>query len=309
MANCIRHVVGRVKHMNSALMKKQTMEVRYLLNDFLHSIKWKQSYLYKHISHATYINNYSEDKSSLMQENGLKVSNSDNRELLSDIVTKEFVTIANINRVSNDVVDKHITYTSGEQRSPNDDSIKNNFLEKPSPERLTKVYQTLSNNLPDFFVKTMDYSIFHPEVINENHIRGTRTVGLYHFVKELALLRTVGHLKFAYVKFDILKITQHPEDSTVKVRWRIRGVSAMSVMVQFWRYKLWNLREIKERADVWYDGFSTFYVNGDGEIYKHVADKMMPDSEETPAVRVSHVDAAKLMLLLGTIPEISDFVH
>lgn len=27
----------------------------------------------------------------------------------------------------------------------------------------------------------------------------------------------MGHLKYAYVKFDILKITQHPEDNTVRV--------------------------------------------------------------------------------------------
>lgn len=31
------------------------------------------------------------------------------------------------------------------------------------------------------------------------------------------MLRTVGHLKFAYVKFEVLKITQHPDDNTV--RW------------------------------------------------------------------------------------------
>lgn len=29
----------------------------------------------------------------------------------------------------------------------------------------------------------------------------------------------------------------------------------------------------------WYDGFSTFYVGEDGLVYKHVADKMMPDQE------------------------------
>lgn len=53
--------------------------------------------------------------------------------------------------------------------------------------------------------------------------------GLYHYVKQIALLRTVGHLKFAYVKFEILKITMHPEDDTVKIRWRIRGISGLKV--------------------------------------------------------------------------------
>lgn len=53
--------------------------------------------------------------------------------------------------------------------------------------------------------------------------------GLYHYVKQVALLRIIGHLRFAYVKFNILKITTHPEDGTVKVRWRISGISGMRV--------------------------------------------------------------------------------
>lgn len=87
-------------------------------------------------------------------------------------------------------------------------------------------------------------------------------------------MRTVGHLKFAYVKFEVLKITQNPEDNTVRVRWRIRGISAMKVMLNFWKYKLWKIREIFEDTEAWYDGFSTFYMGSDGLIYKHVADKV-----------------------------------
>lgn len=40
--------------------------------------------------------------------------------------------------------------------------------------------------------------------------------GLFHYVRQIALLRTVGHIKFAYVNFEILKITAHPEDSSIK---------------------------------------------------------------------------------------------
>lgn len=45
------------------------------------------------------------------------------------------------------------------------------------------------------------------------------------------MLRTVGHVKFAYVKFEIIKITEHPEDDTIKIRWRVRGISAWRVSV------------------------------------------------------------------------------
>lgn len=98
--------------------------------------------------------------------------------------------------------------------------------------------------------------------------------GLYHYVKQVALMRTVGHLKFAYVKLEVLKITKHSDDNTVKVRWRVRGISALKVMLNFWKFKLWKLKEIFEDQEAWYDGFSTFYVGSNGLVFKHVADKV-----------------------------------
>lgn len=68
--------------------------------------------------------------------------------------------------------------------------------------------------------------------------------GIFHYIKQVALLRTVGHIKFAYVNFEIIKITMNHEDSTIRVRWRIRGISAMKVMLQFWKFKLWKIKEI-----------------------------------------------------------------
>ncbi|KAF5302492.1 hypothetical protein FQR65_LT08582 [Abscondita terminalis] len=186
-------------------------------------------------------------------------------------------------------------------------SNKDSESNKPSPEQLQKVYDVLADNLPKIFIQSLDYKIYNPNIVFENNIIGKRSVGLYGYIKQIALLRTVGHLKYAYVMFEILKITQHPEDSTVKVRWTIKGVSGLKVMFTFWKYKLWNYREILEKADIWYDGFSTFYVNGNGEIYKHVADKMMPDMDrETVPLRPSTMDTAKLALIVGIIPKVSE---
>jgi hypothetical protein len=58
------------------------------------------------------------------------------------------------------------------------------------------------------------------------------------------------------------------------VRWRVRGISALKVFLNFWKFKLWKLKELWEGQEAWYDGFSTFYVGSDGKIYKHVCDKV-----------------------------------
>lgn len=146
-------------------------------------------------------------------------------------------------------------------------------------------------------------------------------------MKTIALLRAVGHLKYAYVKLTVLRITKHPEDGTIRCRWRVVGISGLKVMFMFWRYKLWELRKAfqeQERLEnslkkyvfvkilffffflnfcikSWYDGFSTFYVGRDGLIYKHVADKMMPDDDKEPVIaKVPNAAAAALFVGLST---------
>nr|CAG4637184.1 EOG090X09QP [Ceriodaphnia reticulata]SVE73063.1 EOG090X09QP [Ceriodaphnia reticulata] len=172
----------------------------------------------------------------------------------------------------------------------------------PSLSQLQNVFDVLSSTLPKIFIQPMDYRIYSQDIVFENRIRGTRTVGLYNYVKQVALLRCVGHLKFAYVRFEILKITQHPEDGTIKVRWRISGISGLKVLLQFWRFKLWQWKEILQKQESWYDGFSTFHVNSSGLVTLHVADKMMPDDERITEKNKSPL-AAKLALLLGLLPQ------
>ncbi|KAK2582441.1 hypothetical protein KPH14_004751 [Odynerus spinipes] len=172
---------------------------------------------------------------------------------------------------------------SDKQSAPKDE-------DRPSREQLEHVFQCLSRDLPRFFIQSLDYSIYSPDIILINNIKGTTTRGIFGYVKQAALLRTLGHIKFAYITLDILKITIDPEDDSIKVRWRMRGISGMKVIFTFWKYKLWKMKETLANADVWYDGFSTYYVDANGKVYKHVVDKMMPDQdhlyekEKTPVV-------------------------
>ncbi|XP_054740970.1 uncharacterized protein C6orf136 homolog [Anastrepha obliqua] len=150
-------------------------------------------------------------------------------------------------------------------------------INQPRLEDLDRVFRVLQDTLPKLFVEPLDYSIYSPNLVFENNITGKQTIGLYHFVKQIALLRTVGHLKYAYVKFEVLKITKHPEDFTVRIRWRVRGISGLKVMFSFWKYKLWAMKEVFEEQEAWYDGFSVCYLGSDGLIHKHVVDRVMPD--------------------------------
>ncbi|XP_076549364.1 uncharacterized protein LOC117610720 isoform X1 [Osmia lignaria lignaria] len=151
---------------------------------------------------------------------------------------------------------------------------------KSPKEHLSNVFKHLQRDLPLLFVKTMDFNIYTSDLIFINNIRGTTTTGIVHYINQISLLKLVGHIKYAYVKLNILKMTMHPEDNTVKIRWRIEGVSNAKVLLLFWKFKFWNMKDQTEGGPTWYDGFSTFYVNNDGKIYKHIVDKLMPDQEQ-----------------------------
>ncbi|KYN21030.1 PREDICTED: uncharacterized protein LOC108760374 [Trachymyrmex cornetzi] len=180
-------------------------------------------------------------------------------------------------------IDKNILFISADtsntlkmssQQSPQENEG------KPSQEQLQSIIDCLSQDLPKLFAKPLNVSIYTDDLVFINNIRGVTTRGLNNYVKQIILLRMVGHMKFAYVKLDIIKITMHPESDTVQVRWRIRGITGWKVFTMFWKYKFWRIQDaINTNHDVWYDGFSTFYVNANGKVYKHIADKMMPDQD------------------------------
>ncbi|XP_032590638.1 uncharacterized protein C6orf136 homolog isoform X2 [Drosophila grimshawi] len=168
------------------------------------------------------------------------------------------------------------THENSRENEPRTNSLDQNNQNK-NAESLDRAYNVLKHTLPRLFIEPLDYSIYSPNLIFQNNITGKHTVGLYHYVKQIAILRTVGHLKYAYVKFEVLKITKHPEDNTVRFRWRVRGISGLKVMFQFWKYKIWQLQEILKDQEAWYDGYSICYLGEDGLISKHIVDKIMPD--------------------------------
>lgn len=71
--------------------------------------------------------------------------------------------------------------------------------------------------------------------------------GIAAYVWKTYLLIFWGHYKYAHANMEILKITKHPEDSTVKIRWRISGITGFQMASQMWKYKMWQPQEMREQ--------------------------------------------------------------
>ncbi|XP_015113772.1 uncharacterized protein C6orf136 homolog [Diachasma alloeum] len=218
-----------------------------------------------------------------------------------DEVTVPYLT----NRFIVGIHGNHLRPYSTTSSSPKESVVVQNYDQSPddatgdegarghSPNQLEVVYNTLQKDLPKIFVSSIDYRIYHKDMEFINNLKGTTSKGLSSYIKQILYLRTSAHMMYAYVKFDILKITMHPEDNTVKVRWRIRGLSSLKVFTMFWKLRILKTAESMQGLESWHDGFSTFHVGSDGLVHKHVADKIMPDDEAVPAKAKPDI-AAKL---------------
>ena len=149
--------------------------------------------------------------------------------------------------------------------------------------------------MPVFFQKPHDFSVYNRNIIFEDNIRNVRTVGMNAYAWQIAKIKMGAHFKYGKVTFNILKLTQHVEDSTIKIRWRIVSYPGNQIVFAFWKFKLWNTKESLDKVkDEWIDGFSILHVGGhDGLIHRHVCDKIMPDTDDVKTKKTDRL-AAKL---------------
>lgn len=156
-------------------------------------------------------------------------------------------------------------------------------------EKLNIMYERLRAELPAFFVSTHDYSMYCSEVEFINGIINVRTRGRVVYQLSVSMWRLLCLCYYAEARLDVLKLTKHPEDGTVRARWRIKGLPFHSLLLRFYR---------KDKTHLYrsYDAFSTFYIGDDGLIHCHKVEKVMP-AQPPVLPRVTSLLAGALVAL------------
>lgn len=64
------------------------------------------------------------------------------------------------------------------------------------------------------------------------------------------MIKILAHLRYAHVRMEVLNSSREDDDGTVRIRWRIKGVGGLRIMLTFWKVKVWNLKEgIEQQAE------------------------------------------------------------
>ncbi|XP_010871513.2 uncharacterized protein C6orf136 homolog [Esox lucius] len=140
--------------------------------------------------------------------------------------------------------------------------------EMEDEEKLALMYEKLRIELPSFFIQSHDYTMYTNDIEFVNCIINTKTRGRIVYQLSLSLWRLMCQCYYADARLEVLKLTKHPEDRSIKARWRVRGLPFLSLLLRFYR---------KDKTDLYrsYDAFSTFYIGHDGLIHCHKVEKVM----------------------------------
>ncbi|XP_067662740.1 uncharacterized protein [Haliotis asinina] len=178
----------------------------------------------------------------------------------------------------------------------------------PSEEQLLVVHNFFERTLPDFLKSKQDYRIYHKDIIFENNYFGKNvsTQGITAYVTQVTKIRIMTHFMYAHAQFSVLKITHHPEDGTVRIRWRISGLPQLKTLL-IWKFMPWNYRKNRDANSEWHDGFSIFTVGSDGFVHKHRVDRVMTDEELQVSKPASLAARLSSMLGLTPKPSLNDF--
>ncbi|KAM3833857.1 uncharacterized protein C6orf136 homolog [Diretmus argenteus] len=153
-------------------------------------------------------------------------------------------------------------------------------------EKMALIYERLRIELPSFFLKRHDYTMYSNDVEFINGLINTKTRGRILYQLTLSLWRFLCLCYYAEARLEILKLTKHMEDGTIKARWRIKGLPFHTLMLRFYR---------KDKSHLFrtYDAFSTFYIGHDGLVHCHKVEKVM----QAPPPRLPGVTS----LLVGSL--------
>lgn len=152
-------------------------------------------------------------------------------------------------------------------------------------EKLAVMYERLGMELPNFFVKNHDYTMYSKDMEFLNGLLNTSTRGRVLYQLVLSLWRLLCLCYYAEARFEVLKLTKHMEDRSIKARWRIRGLPLHTVV-------------LRKKSQLYrsFDAFSTFYIGQDGLIHCHKVEKVMP-AQPPVMPRITSLMAGALVAL------------
>ncbi|CAF0980509.1 unnamed protein product [Rotaria sordida] len=198
-----------------------------------------------------------------------------------------------IQRKINHYNKRSITLNTPSNNEKQTSTIQNNKLpfqfppgkpnDQPTIEHLRYIENQLKQILPDFCKRMHPYALYTADMTFENYYQDPPKIikGAGSYALSLFWIRLKLNFKLMNLTIQLLKTTIDEESNCVKIRWRISGLTNKSFIgvLKGWKQPRDVAGNIRDYVE-YIDGLSTFYVRGDGRIYKHRVDRVTVDEDD-----------------------------
>lgn len=179
-----------------------------------------------------------------------------------------------LERRANEGVEPNLFINQRQQRQQQQQQYQHQQQNKASLEQLISLEKMLSLHLPNFFNRPHPLTIYTQDLIFIDNIRGNKYKGIASYAIRINLFKLYHVLNYSSNKVELLNLVKNPEESYIKIRWRvISKPGIMYFLLNFWRF-------LSKSNELWKDGISTMIVNRDGKVYTHICDNIDVEIDE-----------------------------
>ena len=114
-------------------------------------------------------------------------------------------------------------------------------------------------------------------VINVTQYAFKVVTGAINYIKQIGLLRIYAHARFVFVQLKIKGVQISKDEGTVRVKFDCRGYGMLRMGLEYLPKKLYKRENMSALAPVWLDAISTYHVDKDGKIFRHILDNKEED--------------------------------
>ena len=118
----------------------------------------------------------------------------------------------------------------------------------------------------------------------------------------MGLLKIYGHLRFVYVQLSVRGIQISTDEGVVRIRFCIKGFGMLKLFLSYLPKQLYKKENMSKHAPIWIEAVSTYHVDNEGKIFRHVLDNKQEDKESEQVKSTVQKVKEKLQKLGEKVP-------
>ena len=199
-------------------------------------------------------------------------------------------------------------------RPLNDDDIQIRFCQsskdeskkkenKLSPQKLQEIQDILNKVTIDIFTSvSLPLELIHDDIILWDRVSQKNIYKKPYYIVRTQQVKLYGHIRYSFVACKIISSTINPDKQTVEIHFKFLGIGPIEFWVHFFPKKLMKKENLIPNSNTWLEAKSTFFIDNDGLIFKHVIDNREIDQDK---IVKSPVEKIKEQIIKKTNPNLA----